>query len=328
MGEAEIAQRDGGFGADPRPCYTRAEVARRAGIPTELAGRLWRALGFAALPDDAVAFGETDVAVLRRVRRMLDSELIDEKFVIRMARALGQTMARLSQWQMEIMIGAMLEPGERATAAEVAGILETGRQLMPDFEQILVYVWRTHGAAAAGRMMSLAQGDEVTPTRVTLAVGFADLVSFTQISRELDEPALAGLVEGFEARAADVIAAHGGRLIKTLGDEVLFTSDVPAAAASIALDLVELIGEDEGPRIRIGLARGPVLQVMGDVFGTTVNLAARLTAIARPGTVLVDAELAAALDGAEGVELTRIRRRPARGLGVVQPYVLRRGCEK
>lgn len=328
MGEAEISQRGGGSATDLRPCYTRVEVARQAGIPVELAGRIWRALGFASLPDDAVAFSEADVAVLRRVRRMLDSELIDEKFVLRMARALGQTMARLTQWQVEIMIAAMLDPEERASRAEVAGILETGRRLMPDFEQILIHVWRAHGAAAAGRMMSLAEGDEVSPTRVTLAVGFADLVSFTQISRELDEPALAGLVEGFEARAADVVAAHGGRVVKTLGDEVLFTANVPDAAAAIALDLVELIGGEEGPRVRIGLAWGPVVPVMGDVFGTTVNLAARLTAVARPGTVLVDAELAGALDGAPGVELTRIRRRPVRGLGMVQPYVIRRGCEE
>ncbi len=151
-----------------------------------------------------------------------------------------------------------------------------------------------------------------------MAVGFADLVSFTRRSRELDEKALAELVEGFESRASDVVATHGARLVKTLGDEVLFTAPTPAQAAAVALDLT---GTDE---LRIGLAYGPVVPLMGDVFGTTVNLAARLTAIARPGTILVDAALAEALTGEDGCELRKIRHRPARGLGVVQPYVLRR----
>jgi adenylate cyclase len=63
---------------------------------------------------------------------------------------------------------------------------------------------------------------------------------------------------------------------------------------------------------------------MGDVFGPTVNLAARLTAIARPGTIIVDSGMAEALTGRPGLEVSKIRRRPARGFGVVQPYVLRR----
>jgi adenylate cyclase len=80
----------------------------------------------------------------------------------------------------------------------------------------------------------------------------------------------------------------------------------------------------EAADLRIGLAYGPVLPIMGDVYGTTVNLAARLTAIARPGTIVVDAELADGLGDGPGFELRRIRRRPARGLGMVQPYALRR----
>jgi adenylate cyclase len=64
---------------------------------------------------------------------------------------------------------------------------------------------------------------------------------------------------------------------------------------------------------------------MGDVFGTTVNLAARLTAIARPGSIVTDAGMAEALAGTPGIEVLRLRRRPARGLGMVQPYVIRRG---
>ncbi|NRQ35385.1 adenylate/guanylate cyclase domain-containing protein [Nonomuraea sp. NN258] len=297
--------------------FTRTEVAAQAGVSQPLAERIWRALGFAQLADDAVAFSEADVDALKRVRTMLDSGLLDEPTVIRMARALGQTTARLAQWQAEIMIGAMLpdEPSD----GDLAKVLQTARGLLPDFEQVLIHVWRAQLAAAGTRLLTIADiNDELVPTRVSIAVGFADLVSFTRRARELAERELAELVEGFESRAADVVAAHGARLVKTLGDEVLFTAPTPAQAAAIALDLVET-GE-----LRIGMAYGPVLPMMGDVFGTTVNLAARLTAIARPGTIVVDAELAEGLDGHDAFDAHKMRRRPARGLGVVQPYVLRR----
>ncbi|MGW3342873.1 adenylate/guanylate cyclase domain-containing protein [Nonomuraea rubra] len=299
------------------PRYTRVEVADRSGVPRELAERIWRALGFAQRADDAVAFTEADVDALRRVRSMLDGGLLDEQTVIRMARALGQTTARLAQWQAEIMIGTMLPP--EPSEDDLAAVLGTARGLMPDFEHVLIHVWRAQLAAAGTRLLAIADvNDELVPTRVAMAVGFADLVSFTRRSRELGEKELAGLVEGFESRASDVVATHGARLVKTLGDEVLFTAQDPEQAAAIALDLVET---DE---LRIGMAYGPVLPVMGDVFGTTVNLAARLTAIARPGTVLIDEALAGGLGDDGPYALHRIRRRPARGLGVVQPYVLRR----
>ncbi|MER6943356.1 adenylate cyclase regulatory domain-containing protein [Nonomuraea sp. NPDC000554] len=297
--------------------HTREQVAAEAGVPRELAERIWRALGFASLAEDAVAFSDADVAALQRVGKILDGGLLDEQTVIRLARALGQTTARLAQWQAEIIIGAMLPPDREASDAELAHVLDTAQQLLPDFEHMLVHVWRAQLAAAGTRLLTMAD-EELVPTRVFTAVGFADLVSFTRRARELDEQELAALVEGFEARASDVVAAHGARLVKTLGDEVLFTAPTAAQAAAIALDLVET-GE-----LRIGMAYGPVLPMLGDVFGTTVNLAARLTAIARPGTVVVDSAFAGELDGNLAAELHKIRRRPARGLGVVQPYVLRR----
>ncbi|MEW9527043.1 adenylate/guanylate cyclase domain-containing protein [Microbispora sp. NPDC049125] len=310
----------------PSPSYTRRQVAEAAGVPQDLAARVWRALGFATLADDVVAFTDADLAALNRIRDLLDEGLLDERTVIRMARALGRTTARLAQWQAEIMIETLLDPQGRPSDDDLARAMETVTRLLPDFEQTLLHVWRSQLAAAASRLTALADaGDEPVPTRPDLAVGFADLVSFTRVSRELDELALADLIESFESRASDVIAAHDGRLVKTLGDEVLFTAADPPTAAAIALDLVdELRPRGEGPDVRIGLAYGPVLPVMGDVFGTTVNLAARLTSMARPGTIVTDDGMAEGLAGAAGTDLLKLRRRPARGLGVVQPYVLRR----
>ncbi|GAA3831133.1 adenylate/guanylate cyclase domain-containing protein [Sphaerisporangium flaviroseum] len=310
------------------PRHTRGEVARRAGVSSQLAQRIWRALGFATPADDTPAFTDADVEALRRVAGMLGSGLIEEETVVRMARALGQTTARLAQWQAEIMIGAMLDPAEPPGDEELAGILEVSRKLLPDFERLLVHVWRAQLAAAGTRLLAITDTKvdgtaEAVPGRLTLAVGFADLVSFTQVSRELDEQGLAELVENFEARTSDVVAAHGARLVKTLGDEVLFTAPTAETAARIALELIDVI-RDEGREVRVGLSYGPVLPAMGDVFGTTVNLAARLTTMARPCTVLVDPGMAGAVEGSPGIVIQRIRRRPVRGLGLVQPFVLRR----
>ncbi|MFG1875238.1 adenylate/guanylate cyclase domain-containing protein [Sphaerisporangium sp. NPDC049003] len=306
------------------PRHTRGEVARRAGVPSELAQRIWRALGFATPADETPAFTDADVEALRRVAGMLGSDLIDETTVVRMARALGQTTARLAQWQAEILVGATLDPGEAPTEKELAAVLELSRKLLPEFERLLVHVWRAQLAAAGTRLLTTTDMNaETVPGRLTLAVGFADLVSFTQVSRELDEQGLAELVENFESRISDVVAAHGARVVKTLGDEVLFTASTAETASRVALELVDVI-RAEGREVRVGLSYGPVLPIMGDVFGTTVNLAARLTAIARPCTVLVDQGVAEAVEGRPGLAAQRIRRRPARGLGVIQPYVLRR----
>lgn len=193
------------------PLYTRLQVAQLAGVSQDLAERIWRALGFATLPDDAVAFTDADVAALKRVRAMMDGGLLNDQTIIRMTRALGQTTARLAQWQAEIMIGAMLDPGRPPNDADLTAIMETSRRLLPDFEQVLVHVWRAQLAAAGIRLLANTDiTQEIVPTRLTLAVGFADLVSFTRVSRELDERGLAELVEGFESRASDVVAKHGG----------------------------------------------------------------------------------------------------------------------
>ena len=132
-----------------------------------------------------------------------------------------------------------------------------------------------------------------------MAVGFADLVGFTSLTREIDEAELATLVEGFESMASDIVASAGARVVKTIGDEVLFVADdvghgrrdrrcvCPSRCAST----IEL------PDLRVGLAYGTVLSRLGDVYGEPVNLASRLTSIARPGSVLVDREIA---DSARG----------------------------
>jgi adenylate cyclase len=205
----------------------------------------------------------------------------------------------------------------RAAALKLADIAD-------DLEPLLVYAWRRHLSAAVSRMITDAEPIDDQPG-VVRSVGFADLVSFTRLVRRLSERDLARVVQRFEALASSVVTAHGGRVIKTVGDEVLFVAIGAAPAAAIAIDLVEAMAEDDLlPDVRVGMASGRVVSRLGDVFGTTVNRASRLTAVARPRTVLVDDGIAGSLASTSGFEMWALRRRTLRGIGPVRPWVLRR----
>ena len=159
-------------------------------------------------------------------------------------------------------------------------------------------------------------------------MAFADLVSFTRVVRELSERDLAMLVQRFETITSDAVNAGGGRLIKTVGDEVLYTAWPPSAAAGIAVSICEQIAADPMlPNVRIGIASGEVLGRLGDVFGTTVNLASRITALAAPGCILCDEATAVALEDSEQFATTQARRRSIKGLGQVSTWTVTRAGE-
>lgn len=295
--------------------YTRREVAEMAGVPLDEARHLWRALGFADVGDDNVAFTDRDVEALQVVQQLMARGLIDAQTKLSMTRAMGQSLARLAEWQVAAITDLLAAEGESGNA------LVAAEELVPVMEGLIGYVWRRQLAATAGRV--LANPDEVV-TR-TMAVGFADMVGFTSLTRHVDEDDLAGLVERFEAMASDVVAELGGRVIKTVGDEVMFAADDAATGAEIGLTLLERVGASEDlPDLRVGVAAGSVLSRLGDLYGEPVNLASRLTSVSRPGSVLVDRDLAAALEGDERFRLRRVPPRPVRGYALLQPYRLRR----
>src|SRR5205085_7245492 len=120
------------------------------------------------------------------------------------------------------------------------------------------------------------------------AVGFADLSGFTKLSQRVSPQRLAFLVDAFERGAFDVVSARGGRAVKLIGDEVMFVSTTLSDAVDIGFDLGERLHEiPDMPVIHCGIAFGQAVEVGGDVFGPAVNLASRLTTIARPGTIVI-----------------------------------------
>jgi adenylate cyclase len=301
--------------------WRRREVSRSAGVSLLSARKLWRALGFANVGDEDVAFTDADSEALRRVVGLVRAGLLDEETAIAFARALGQTTDRLVSWQTEALL-EQLTGTDPAKAPEVA--VQRVEELVDDLERLLVYSWRRQMAAAVERLREQAP-DRRAPSSTRLTVGFADLVSYTRLAQRLEQRELGVLVQRFEGLAADVVTAGGGRVVKTVGDEVLFTADEPVAGAVIALSLSEQMAVDDVvPDVRVGLAHGLVLRSLGDVYGATVNLASRLTGLAQPGTVVTDSRTAEILARDGDLVLVPQRLRQVRGFGQLQPLLVAR----
>jgi adenylate cyclase len=306
------------------PRHTSQEVADSAGVSIGTARRLWRALGFPDAGDDP-AFPDADLDALTLVARLTSSEVLDFDTALRLTRALGQTVARLADWQVATLAERVesLEAGEDATGSRLLTAFQMAHEVEPAFERLLVYAWRRHLAAAVSRIEALGAAEEELLT-VNLTVGFADLVSFTRLANGIDVDTLGDLVETFESRAADLVAGLGGRVIKTLGDSVLFVTENATAGVETALQIVDtMAGDDDLPDVRVGLATGPVVTRLGDVFGSPVNLASRLTSVARRNRVIIDHNTARRLPR-DRFEVRTLTARPLHGFGSVEPVAVRR----
>ena len=313
----------------------RREVSEGAGVEPVTARRFWHAMGFQVVEDEAM-FTEADLEALKRVARMISDEQVSEELAIGMTRAFARTSDRLAVWQTQLVAESLTAPHseelegrdsrsvpEQQVAADAAVLLAS---ICDDIEPLLVYVWRRHLTNAIARMLADADptvhSDPSAPIRV---VGFADLVSFTSFVRRMSERQLARVVQRFELLASDVITEHGGRVIKTVGDEVLFVHTDAAAASAIALDLVDAMAEDDLlPPVRVGLAHGRVVSRLGDVFGLTVNKASRITAVTPSGHVYVDDDMARVLGEVSGFSAIERGRRVLRGIGLVTLHELQR----
>lgn len=304
--------------------YTRNQAAERSGVPLDVARAYWRALGFADVGDEAVAFTDADLEALERIRRLVSEGVLDDELAASLIRAMGHTMARLAEWQVTALFEHLTDDiGLPGTEARLAAVKLAGEH-HDDFERLLVYAWRRQLAALAGRA-ARAPSSDARAVVLSLTVGFADLVSYTRLAQQLRERELFRLMGRFEALASDIVAGAGGRIIKTVGDEVFFVADDAFAGAEIALQLAERMGADEVlPDVRVGMATGTIVARLGDVFGTTVNLASRLTAMATPGTVLVAPETAAILADHSAYAVDLQEPRAVRDLGLIEAGLLRR----
>jgi adenylate cyclase len=307
--------------------YNAVEVAAETGATIDQAQRLWRALGF---PDRGSerAFTQADADAVSTLLRLVREGTIDFDMAVDLTRAVGQTMGRLADWEVATLVHRVQElaaddQADGANGSRAVAALRLVEALNEPFESLLVYVWRRHLAAAAARVEALGADDaDLHTTQVT--VGFADIVQFTALTNRLDHDRIGDLVEIFESRCADVVAGQRGRVIKSLGDAVLFVNEDPIRAYDTAEGIIAVIGRDQRmPDVRVGLSTGSVVTRLGDVFGAPVNLAARLTAVARRNRIIVDGATAERLPE-DQFEARPLPARPVRGFGVVEPVAVRR----
>jgi adenylate cyclase len=316
----------------------RRDVAQGVGLSLFSARKLWRALGMPNFTDDDLAFTTQDLENLKIMPKLVREGVITEDAAISVTRAIGQMTDRMVVWQVEALVEDMVVThGISDAEARVRLVAELPKLIEP-LEEMLVYSWRRQLSAGVQRLAVRAKegleaseegrtgAEDDAPLPLARSVGFADLVSYTSLSRRMNEKTLARLVQTFENKCAEVISVGGGRLVKTVGDEVLYIAETPTAGAEIALALSREIAADERlPEGRVAMVWGRVLSRLGDIYGPTVNLAARLTAIAEPGQVLVDDLTAGVLGNDPRFVLRPLEVQNVRGFGEVRPVALARG---
>jgi adenylate cyclase len=273
------------------PRYTREEVAELSRADLGLLQRASAALGIPYPDAGEKVLTEADLGAARRVKAFLDAGL-PEDGIIQVARAIGMGTARVADANRELIRRTLMQPGdtERDLALRFAAAAE---HMMPIFEPTLLYAQRAHLLEQIRRDVigaaDLASGEMGATTEVSVC--FADLVGFTKLGEEI-APEELGLVAGRLEEMATAVAEPPVRLVKTIGDAAMLVSPDAEAMTTAALHLVEA-SEEEGeefPSLRAGIARGPALAQTGDYYGRPVNLASRITGIAKPGSVVVDRE--------------------------------------
>ncbi|TQM28868.1 adenylate cyclase [Nocardia bhagyanarayanae] len=307
--------------------YNRAEVAERSGVSPSISKRLWTALGFPENPDDAVDYTDADVDAVRHFRGLKVVAASDVRQQAAAARTLGQSMARLAEWQADLVlaeIAAKVADASRDGATDPAEIARIAtEETVSVLEELQTYAWRRHLVAALAR--SFDNESPAEDSTRELAVGFADMVGYTRLTRHLHPDELSTLLEAFESTTTEAISENGGWVIKHVGDEVMFAAETAQAGARIALAIQEstmMVGGT--PDLRVALAYGPVLQRFGDLYGSVVNIASRLTGVARPGTVLIDDGAAAQLADDPEFTVRHLRSVRVRGFNRLRPHALRR----
>lgn len=305
--------------------YTPLEVAERTGLDVEVLKKLWRALGFQEPADDERVLTALDVDAAENLQHLVRLGVTEMDKAFQLARVIGSSMARVAE--AEVLQGAeVLHAGDDSLLAADAfsnGAAET----VPAMGRLLEFVWRRHMQAVARRAVALRASAATSRSGPELAVGFADMVGFTLLSQHLGDRELAAVVRRFEEISYDTVARSGGRVVKTIGDEVMFVTEDAEPAARIGVDLAEAYADDDLlSDVRVGMAIGPVLVRDGDYFGPVVNLASRIVRIANPGSVLISDEMHTRLTEAAGGELTfrALRPRVLKDVGKVQLWSCRK----
>lgn len=281
-----------------RPRYTSEEIEAKTGMTRELLTRLWRAAGFPEVADDVVAFSDADLEMLQLISA--SQTLFGEEAVMQLARVIGSSLAKIADAAVSAFLVNIEVP---IVATDPAGLAIAkanfaAASLLPGLSRAMDVLLRHHILAARRSLVAWQETGTAGFEMQNLAVGFVDLVGSTALAQQLATRELGAALSEFEVRVADEVVARRGRVVKLIGDEVMFVAPEATAACEIALEVAAAFSTHAVlPPVRVGIAWGDVLTRDGDYFGPVVNVAARVVKEAEPGTVVVTEAVANALPG-------------------------------
>ena len=277
--------------------YTRDDLARMSGLPVEFLSRLWQSLGLSDPPVGAAVFGQADLEGVEIVATFREAGL-SEATLDAINQVLGQSMARVTETIVQAVGDSLLEAGDNEQTAGLR-YAQAAEHLIPLLSPLLSYVlsvqFKDQIKNAVLTEAELASGSLENAREMNVC--FADLVSFTELGEGVPPEVLSRAGRQLTEMATAVVRPPV-RLVKMIGDAAMLVSPEPEALVSAGLALATEAERhrDSMPRLRVGMAQGLTVSEGGDWFGAPVNLASRITAAARPGTVLVAREIR---DGAE-----------------------------
>jgi adenylate cyclase len=294
MVEAERAGRLFGLAGDAlqrsgRPAYSLRTAAEALGVPVHDVQRAWVALGLNIAQPDQLALSQADVDALATWAGL--NALVGDDRALALLRVTGASLERLAEAISSVVraglpsIQLLHTNDELATAEAYRAIAE----YIPQMGAMIDAILRHHLTSARTHFEGVLRD---TSQSVTCGVGFADLSGFTALTQRLTPTELSDLLVEFGGTVSDLVHTDGGRVVKFIGDEVMWVTSSPELLVKVAVDLVEHPqAREAGLQVRAGLGFGEVLAIGGDYWGNPVNLAARLVAVAEPGQILATSDV-------------------------------------
>jgi adenylate cyclase len=269
---------------------TAREIAAQFNLDVEQVLGLSLAAGLSPRTADALAYTEEDLDLFAIF--VGGVAMFDEAATRHFTRVVGSSLSRIAEAAVSLFQVNVQQPMMEAGGSELALAQQNLRAIeaLTGVQRLLQSLFAAHLETAIRRLREARLSR--SPDAVMFAVGFIDLVGFTTLSRDMAARDLAELVQRFEDTAYDVVAVHDGRVVKLIGDEVMFVTRTATAACEIALGLLERFASDAAVTPRGAIAFGEMLVRGGDYYGPIVNLASRVTQIAVPNELLVTPQVA------------------------------------
>ncbi|MGA9876250.1 MAG: adenylate cyclase regulatory domain-containing protein [Solirubrobacteraceae bacterium] len=272
--------------------YTARQIAELTGVDLDFLVAIRRAMGLPIPGLDEAVYTEDELESVQMTNAFREAGISEEE-MFELTRILGRGLSQAAEAMRALVLRLVLEPGVSEQELAQRYALATS-QLSPMLGPLITNLLTLHlRQMAEGEAINAAErsGGQLPGSR-EIAVGFADLVGFTRLGEEVPPDELGRLSVRLETLASEVVESPV-RLVKTIGDAVMLVSPDPAMLLDSSLALIgaaDAEGE-EFPQLRAGIALGPALSRAGDWFGRPVNLASRITGVARPGSVLVEREV-------------------------------------